>query len=93
MGIKKSCSCGFWNQDQQECLYNGHDCFYKEIPAKKATVDYDWIKLKAWWLIERIEGECGELKELQRIGIYHLLTEKGDLQDILTLAGVEVVEK
>jgi len=26
MGLKKECSCGFWNREQEECLYNGVGC-------------------------------------------------------------------
>lgn len=26
MGMKKACSCGYWNEAQQECLYNGSGC-------------------------------------------------------------------
>ena len=74
MGIKKSCSCGFWNQDQQECLYNGHDCFYKEIPAKKATVDMDFINKWA----------------PQIVYLPITKTLRGQLKEMLIEAGVEV---
>lgn len=26
MGNKKTCSCGYWNKDQEECLYTGYGC-------------------------------------------------------------------
>ena len=26
MGMKKECSCGYWNKEQEECLYNGIGC-------------------------------------------------------------------
>jgi len=26
MSNKKECSCGYWNKEQEECLYSGHGC-------------------------------------------------------------------
>lgn len=41
-------------------------------------------------LVDRIADECG-LTQLQWTGIFHLLTEKGDLEDIYFDVGVKVV--
>lgn len=41
MGMKKSCSCGCWNQEQQECLYAGSGCIRDE--DRKLEVTEDWI--------------------------------------------------
>lgn len=57
----------------------------------QAKVDYDFIKKEAGLLVSRFDCECG-LTHLQKIGIRTVLTEKGDLWDILQRAGVEVEE-
>ena len=45
MGKKKECSCGYWNQAQQECLYNGLGCAKDE--QKKPQVTEEWIEEQA----------------------------------------------
>ena len=44
MGNKKSCSCGFWNEAQQECLYSGYGCAKDE--QNKVKVPEEFIKDK-----------------------------------------------
>ena len=41
MGLKKECSCGYWNKEQEECLYNGHGCAKddKLLKVDKAFVE------------------------------------------------------
>ena len=34
MGLKKECSCGFWNKEQEECLYDGLGCAKDDKPPK-----------------------------------------------------------
>jgi len=63
----------------------------KDAHKNQPEVDYAWIEKQAEWVVKRIKGECG-LTKLQEIGIYHLLTEKGDLRDLLSEAGVEINE-
>jgi len=39
MGMKKACSCGYWNEAQQECLYAGSACIRDDERKKpKMTV-------------------------------------------------------
>lgn len=50
MGMKKECICGYWNQEQQECLYNGRSyCVRKddqlELNQKKPTVTKEFIEM------------------------------------------------
>jgi len=40
MGLKKECSCGYWNKEQEECLYDGLGCVRDERP-KDALVKVD----------------------------------------------------
>ena len=37
MGNKKVCSCGYWNEAQQECLYAGSACIRDEEKRLKVT--------------------------------------------------------
>lgn len=34
MGMKKECSCGYWNKEQEECLYSGTGCAKDEQEIK-----------------------------------------------------------
>jgi len=43
MGMKKVCSCGYWNEAQQECLYNGIGCIRDE-EKKKPTVTQEFVE-------------------------------------------------
>ena len=48
MGMKKSCSCGYWNQEQRECLYAGGDCIRDEkMNRVNIKVTEEWIEEKA----------------------------------------------
>ena len=39
MGMKKSCTCGYWSEAQQECLYSGSACICDDERKKpKMTV-------------------------------------------------------
>jgi hypothetical protein len=58
---------------------------------EKPTVTREVLSEHALHLVDRIDGECG-LSKLQRMGIFHLLTEKGDLEDIYFDVGVEVID-
>jgi len=51
MGMKKACSCGYWNEAQQECLYAGSACI-RDDERKKLKVTQDWIEKKANKAIE-----------------------------------------
>jgi len=51
MGMKKACSCGYWNEAQQECLYAGSACV-RDDERKKLKVTQDWIEKKANKAIE-----------------------------------------
>lgn len=42
MGNKKECSCGYWNKEQEECLYSGYGCAKDE----QGKPNKDWIKKK-----------------------------------------------
>ena len=44
MGMKKECSCGYWNKEQEECLYNGHGCAKDE--QNKLEITEEWIEDK-----------------------------------------------
>ena len=46
MGNKKGCSCGYWNQVQQECLYSGYGCIH-DNKDMRLEVTEDWIEDKA----------------------------------------------
>lgn len=59
---------------------------------EQRTVGRDWIEKKAEQLVNRFHGEVN-LSELQYIGILTVLTEKGDLEDILQELGIKVKEK
>ena len=55
MGMKKACSCGYWNEEQQECLYNGSGCIRDD---EKVVVTEKWKEEKAvelfnWWSAPR----------------------------------------
>ena len=41
MGLKKQCSCGYWNYVQAECLYVGAGCIRDE--QKKLSVDMAFL--------------------------------------------------
>ena len=43
MGMKKACSCGYWNEAQQECLYNGSGCIRNE--EKKLEVTEEFVEM------------------------------------------------
>jgi len=62
---------------------------YDEMPAKKPSVSEGFIKKEATKLISRFSCEC-KLSYLQQVGIRCVLTEKGDLWDLLTRAGVDI---
>ena len=51
MGNKKECSCSYWNQAQQECLYHGLGCIHDEDTRLEVTEE--WIKEKARELCEQ----------------------------------------
>ena len=51
MGMKKACSCGYWNEAQQECLYAGSACI-RDDERKKLKVTQEWIEKKANKVIE-----------------------------------------
>ena len=51
MGMKKACSCGYWNEAQQECLYAGSACI-RDDERKRLKVTQDWIEKKANKAIE-----------------------------------------
>lgn len=51
MGMKKSCTCGYWNEAQQECLYSGNACI-RDDERKKLEVTREWIEKKANKVIE-----------------------------------------
>ena len=64
----------------------------KQFPLLfKKAVTRKWIKQKAEYLVERFDGECS-LTTLQCIGIMTVLTEKGDLEDLLSEFDIEVKE-
>lgn len=42
MGNKKPCSCGFWNEVQQECLYRFPGCVQDE--KKEPESDKRWVR-------------------------------------------------
>ena len=44
MGMKKDCSCGYWNKEQEECLYNGSGCAKDE--QDRLGVTKEWIDRK-----------------------------------------------
>ena len=60
--------------------------------TQKRTVTREWMEHKAGYLVERFSGECS-LTTLQRFGIMTVLTEKGDMEDLLQELGYEVVDK
>ncbi|MCK4497079.1 MAG: hypothetical protein KAU24_02730 [Candidatus Aenigmarchaeota archaeon] len=39
MGKKKECSCGYWNKEQEECLYNGFGCAKDERKLNKGWIE------------------------------------------------------
>jgi len=39
MGNKKECSCGYWNKEQEECLYNGLGCAKDERKLNKGWIE------------------------------------------------------
>ena len=56
--------------------------------SDKRTVTRGWLEETARRMVTRFDGECG-LSELQSIGIIHVLTEKGDLEDVFEELGIE----
>lgn len=45
MGMKKECSCGYWNKEQEECLYNGLGC--AKDKQDRLGVPKEWIEEQA----------------------------------------------
>lgn len=45
MGMKKECSCGYWNKEQEECLYNGHGCAKDEQPVVGESFVKVYVKM------------------------------------------------
>lgn len=72
-------------------LKEAKDFVRQIIKDCQPKVSYDFIKKEAGLLVSRFDCECG-LTHLQKIGIRTVLTEKGDLWDILQRAGVKVEE-
>ena len=64
----------------------------KLLTQQKRTVTREWLEHKAEYLVERFDGECS-LTTLQCIGIMTVLTEKGDMEDLLEELGIEVITK
>lgn len=82
MGNKKECSCGYWSQVQQECLYNRYGCIRDE---EKLRVTEGFIKkwakaLKAEVLVEM------EWKNTLPINIFI-----AGIEETLKDAGVEIL--
>lgn len=50
MGKKKECSCGYWNKDQEECLYSGNGC--AKDKQSKLKITREWVEKKANKAIE-----------------------------------------
>ena len=50
MGNKKECSCGYWNKDQEECLYSGNGC--AKDRQGRLEITREWIEKKANKAIE-----------------------------------------
>lgn len=75
MGMKKACSCGYWNEAQQECLYNGSGCIHDDERRRVETEKQftkEWIEKKANKIIEIVltgkntrDFICALLKEIQ----------------------------
>lgn len=71
MGMKKECSCGYWNKEQEECLYNGSGCAKDEQkPTMTVARTRYWADLLTACrgdyrgLVEEIAKEAGaEVKE------------------------------
>jgi len=64
----------------------------KQLLTQKRTVTREWMEHKAGYLVERFSGECS-LTTLQRFGIMTVLTEKGDMEDLLQELGIKVITK
>ena len=45
MGKKKECSCGYWNKEQEECLYNGLGCAKDESPVVGESFVKTYVKM------------------------------------------------
>ena len=60
-----------------------------KLAEKPVTVSREWIIRTSAHLVNRFNREC-RLSVTQQNGIYHILTEKGDLEDILTELGFKV---
>ena len=44
MGLKKECSCGYWNKEQEECLYDGLGCVRDDKVDKVLKVDMAFVE-------------------------------------------------
>ena len=68
MGMKKACSCGYWNEAQQECLYAGSACIRDDERKKpKMTV----ARTRYW--AEIIQAASGDIRGL----IHEIVKELG----------------
>ena len=56
MGKKKACSCGYWNEAQQECLYAGSACI-RDDERKKPIAPKGFVE--KWWIIFK-EYQAGQ---------------------------------
>ena len=63
-----------------------------KLAEKPEPVSREWIIRTSAHLVNRFNREC-RLSVTQQNGIYHILTEKGDLEDILTELGFKVEEE
>jgi len=70
-------------------LRNKKHLFQSRQPKRVSRERLDKIACE---LVGRFDEECG-LSNLQKTGIYHVLTEKGDLEDIYMELGIEVSDK
>ena len=66
--------------------------YARKILTQKRAVTREWMEHKAGYLVERFSGECS-LTTLQRFGIMTVLTEKGDMEDLLQELGIKVITK
>ena len=57
MGMKKACSCGYWNEAQQECLYAGSACI-RDDERKKSEVMEEWIGESHGKLMKFLQQAC-----------------------------------
>jgi len=81
MGKKKECSCGFWNQAQQECLHSG--CIHDE--KKKPIVTMGFVEM----LRDRLMAI--PIREYYISNRRKVIADK--LKETFIRHGVEVVEK